>query len=216
MNYLTPAEQHRIALQNARLVLPETAEVLLAGFLVKRKLLHRKHAFSLLCTHIEPDKACGYFDFAVWFAEPATPAIRKKFQVLKEKIQQKPAAVKAPHGSYCHICDLFFLSEQQSPAPATGSIYYGRIKVDLSLSAFHAADAHERISGNWDYAAAESALQQIHPCRLRQISIDFGQEPELLFSLDFPAENGIQLPDFMLLEKITSRTLLIRLVPDRL
>jgi hypothetical protein len=216
MNYLTPAEQHRIALQNARLVLPETAEVLLADFLIKRKLLRRKHAFSLLCTHIEPDKECGYFDFAIWFAEPASPAIRKKFQVLKEKIQQKPAAAKAPHGSYCHICDLFFHSEQQSPTPATGSIYYGRIKVDLDLSAFHAADAHEKISGDWDYAGAEAVLQQLHPCHLQQISIDFGQEPELLFSLDFPAEKELQLPDFMLLEKITSRTLLVRLVPDKL
>ena len=54
------------------------------------------------------------------------------------------------------------------------------------------------------------------PCRLQQISIDFGQEPELLFSLDFPAEKELQLPDFMLLEKITSRTLLVRLVPDKL
>ena len=209
--FTTAVQRHRRALQKARLVIPETAEVLLADFMFQQKLTHQKHDFSLLCTHIEPEQACCYFDFAVWYCNMTSAGIRNIFQSEKEKLQKNSARITGRHGSSCTIKDLYFLSLEPSPAPASGNICFGRVKVDLNLSSFCRGDAPIKISEDWNYLGAEDALNEILPCHLKQIVLDFGQEPELLFTSDCPLEKEPVLPDFMVLQKFTSQTLLVRL-----
>ena len=208
------AQRHHFALLNARLVIPESAETVLAKFLLDNKLLQKKHDLNLICTHIEPDHGCGFFDFGIYCRDANAPVVRAEFQNVKKKLLKKAVSVSAENGSCCHIQDIFLLSEELCPSPANGVIFFGRIKIDLDRSAFHIKDAAMQVSGNWDYAGAEEQLKSLIPCRLIQIDIDFAQEPELLFLTDIPLDDHFQVPDCMVEVTRNSKVLLVRLVPQ--
>ncbi|MBQ8755009.1 MAG: hypothetical protein IJZ19_08255 [Lentisphaeria bacterium] len=210
---LTAAQRHHLALHNAGLVIPEVAETLLEKYLKSSKLPLPSHAFSLISTHIEPDQGCCFFDFAAYCREANRTAVRKGFQALKKNLQKNSAAVKGKYGSECCISDLFLLAEDFTPPPLNGVIFFGRFKTDLTRSAFHFKDAPLRVSEVRDYAEAEETLQKQIPCRLTRIDIDFAQEPELLFLLDAPLNDGFQLPGNMAEVERNSKVLLVRLPP---